>query len=75
MKKFLAFTYSEYYPEGGWGDFIGPFEVEELAEKTVKDWILKNEDGAGDVINLDNGIRKKFVLNRQGEMTVSILHG
>ena len=23
MKKYAAFAYPQYYPSGGWGDFIG----------------------------------------------------
>ena len=29
IKRFLVFTYDEYYPTGGWNDFRGSFETEQ----------------------------------------------
>ncbi len=29
MKRFLLFAGSSYYPDGGWGDFIGHYDTEE----------------------------------------------
>jgi len=27
MKRFLVFAYEQYYPRGGWGDFVGDFDT------------------------------------------------
>lgn len=27
MKRYLAFMYSDYYPDGGWNDFVGSFST------------------------------------------------
>lgn len=31
MKRFLLFTFDEYYPSGGWADFVDSFETIEEA--------------------------------------------
>ena len=40
--KYLLFSGSHYYPEGGWNDFIGAYPTIELANEKIKitsnDW-------------------------------------
>lgn len=31
LKRFLLFCGADYYPSGGWGDFVGDFETMEEA--------------------------------------------
>jgi hypothetical protein len=44
MKRYLLFAGDEYYPTGGWGDFISDFDTLEEAKKDLlsgrfdKDW-------------------------------------
>lgn len=42
MKRFLLFVGSDYYPEGGWNDFIGQFDEKDqsiqAAANLVCDW-------------------------------------
>ena len=44
MKRFLLFAGDEYYPTGGWGDFISDFDTLEEVKKDIlsgrfyKDW-------------------------------------
>lgn len=37
MKSFLLFSGADYYPEGGFHDFLGDFDTEEEAVKAFKD--------------------------------------
>ena len=41
--RFIAFAGDDYYPQGGWNDFLGGFDsiqdaVEELARMQSVDW-------------------------------------
>lgn len=33
MKRYALFEGSEYYPAGGWDDFVGTYDTKEEAEK------------------------------------------
>jgi hypothetical protein len=35
MKRFLLFSYDDYYPCGGWNDFDGDFDTVEAAKEYV----------------------------------------
>jgi hypothetical protein len=35
MKRFLLFTFAEYYPSGGWNDFAGDFDTAENAIRHI----------------------------------------
>ncbi len=35
MKKYLAFCWDQYYPSGGWQDFVGMFDTKEEALKEL----------------------------------------
>ncbi len=43
MKRFLAFHGDEYYPCGGWGDFLGDFDSEDLAVAAIHEAAVKNK--------------------------------
>ncbi len=49
-KAFLVFGYDQFYPNGGWNDYLGRFETLELA----KEFIAAKGDSHNyyDVINL-----------------------
>jgi len=36
MKRYLLFSGYEYYPSGGWGDFIGDYNTVEEARNIYK---------------------------------------
>jgi len=37
LKRYLVFAYDNYYPAGGWGDFMGSFDtIEEAITKLEK---------------------------------------
>lgn len=37
MKRFLLFEFNDYYPIGGWNDFVGSFDsIEEAKASTPK---------------------------------------
>lgn len=33
MERYILFKFSQYYPCGGWSDFSGSYETEELARE------------------------------------------
>lgn len=37
MKQYLLFAFDDYYPGGGWTDFIGSYETLEEAMNAYKD--------------------------------------
>ena len=41
MKKYLVFAGCDYYPSGGWGDFIGSYDV--LQDALIKVIQFKND--------------------------------
>ncbi len=32
MKRFAAFSFGQYYPDGGWNDFVGTYDTLEEAQ-------------------------------------------
>lgn len=36
LKRFLLFTYDDFYPSGGWNDFKGSFDTLEEAKEARK---------------------------------------
>lgn len=45
MKRYLAFEGSEYYPEGGWDDFVGDYDSIEEALKAIKEKQVNYREG------------------------------
>lgn len=37
LKRYLVFEFEQYYPAGGWNDFVGSFDTLEEARKK-SDW-------------------------------------
>ena len=38
MKRFLRFEGYDYYPSGGWGDFVGDYDTLEEARERPSPW-------------------------------------
>lgn len=47
MKKYLAFCWDQYYPSGGWQDFVGIFDNKEDA---LKELIRRKPDNSQIVV-------------------------
>lgn len=53
LKHYLVFEYPDYYPSGGWNDFIGDFDTIEEARAACKD-----PYGGYDIIDIETGERE-----------------
>lgn len=45
MKRYMLFAASNYYPEGGWDDFVAAFDSVEEARTHLQDKIDLSNDG------------------------------
>lgn len=50
IKRYLVFDYSDYYPGGGWDDFVDSFDTLEEARKIE----------SREIIDLETGIDVKY---------------
>ncbi len=51
MKRFLLFAGDDYYPSGGWGDFVGSYDsVEEAIPDAYSEWAHIVDTATGDVV-------------------------
>lgn len=50
MKRYLLFSYTQYYPSGGWSDFVGDFDTAAQAASFWNNKFLddKSDDGIPD---------------------------
>jgi len=57
MKRYLVFAGADYYPSGGWGDFIDSFDDIETARDASpnSDWLEVVNKDTGEVIHRRNG--------------------
>lgn len=53
LKRYLVFSYPDYYPGGGWNDFEGSFDTLEEAEREVK----KERGLYWDIVDIETGER------------------
>ena len=51
MKRYLVFAYDQFYPSGGWNDFVGAFDTLEEAESKGRETLADNE--AYDIVDLE----------------------
>jgi len=54
MRRFLVFAWPEFYPGGGWSDFVDSFDCEKGAVECA-DSKLKFNNGGVEVIDLHSG--------------------
>jgi hypothetical protein len=63
----MAFAYRRYYPEGGFGDFIGSFDTERDAVNAVTGWLMNEGEGTGDVVDTKTGLSLTYVRRFQSD--------
>jgi hypothetical protein len=71
MKRFLLFAYREWFPAGGWGDFIQDFDTVDGAMEFLKSYrlYLYTDDNGVDVTALlaESDARAEIVDTQTGE--------
>ena len=57
MKRYLVFAGADYYPSGGWGDFIDSFDDIDEARAAAPDcdWQEVVDKDTGEVVHRRNG--------------------
>jgi hypothetical protein len=70
MKRFLAFAGSDYYPLGGFDDFLGAFDTFSEARAAVKASGLLDY-GWGQVVDINRETKTQVYLN-DADQTVPI---
>lgn len=62
MRRYWAFCYRDFYPEGGFNDFQGSFDTPEEAQEYVETWMATNLDAVsvyggtnGHVVDIESG--------------------
>lgn len=75
MKRFIAFSYEDYYPAGGLGDMVGDFDtIEEIIELANKSKfenldILDLQTGeSAEGYSWDRGVRE-WKIEKQSQIT------
>lgn len=60
IRRYVAFAYYQYYPSGGWGDFVGSFDLEQEAIQaglaSDRDNVQVVDTYTQKVIELTNGL-------------------
>jgi len=55
VKRFVVFSYREYYPAGGWGDHVGSYDTVEEARASADYHRGGSVSSYTDIIDLHTG--------------------